>query len=402
MNIVFACDQYWPSISGVCVSLDAFRKQFTKMGHHVFLLVPDYPDAAEFDKKVRTENVYRFRSHKLSFNDENHLVNRAEKKNVFKTLDAIKPDIIHVHTEFTMNKMATAYAKEHSIPLVMTAHTNWEELIHHYIPIIPLRIARLYCRYIMNNRYNKSDTVIVPTSLMEVLLDLYFVEKPIRVIPTGIDKDDFTFSEEHTINKAEFYEKYPQCLDKKMLFTAGRLGKEKNIEFLLDVVHSLLQTRSDIQFVISGNGPARQELEEYAIKLGISDHVLFTGFIERKFLKTLYTIADVFIFASKVESQGMVALESMACGTPVVAIGKMGTREVMGGDFGGFMVDDELDMFIEKVDLLLTNKELYTCKSKEALKHVDKWTIDLQADRMIKLYKTLIAKAALKKESCYS
>jgi glycosyltransferase involved in cell wall biosynthesis len=297
-----------------------------------------------------------------------------------------------------MNKIATAYAKEKVIPLIMTAHTNWEELIHHYIPIIPLRLARLYCRYIMNNRYNKSDTVIVPTSLMEVLLDLYFVEKPIRIIPTGIDKEDFHFTEPLSIQRDDFYEKYPQCKGKKMLFTAGRLGKEKNIEFLLDIMYSLSQKRSDIIFVISGNGPARQELEAYAAKLNITDKVVFTGFIERQYLKSLYSIADVFVFASKVESQGMVALESMCCGTPVVAIGKMGTREVMGGDFGGFMVDDELDIFEEKVELLLSNPELYICKSQEALKHVDKWTIDVQAERMIKLYNSLIEKATVQKE----
>ena len=127
-----------PSISGVCVSMDSFRKQFTKMGHNVFMLVPDYPQAAEFDQRTKTENIYRFKSYKLPFNDENHLVFKTERRNIFKVLDSIKPDVIHIHTEFAMNKMATAYAKKHSVPLVMTAHTNWEELIHHYLPIIPL------------------------------------------------------------------------------------------------------------------------------------------------------------------------------------------------------------------------------------------------------------------------
>jgi len=362
------------------------------MGHNVFLLVPDYPEAAGYDSKTKIDNLYRFRSYKLSFNDENRLVYKREKKNIFKTLDTIKPDIIHVHTEFTMNKIATSYAKKHSIPIVMTAHTNWEELIHHYIPIIPLTMARLYCRYIMKKRYNKSDTVIVPTSLMEVLLDLYFVEKPIRVIPTGIEKEDFMQDESSKRYKKLLLEQYPILQNKKILFTAGRLGKEKNIEFLIDVVQILTQKRSDIILVISGNGPARKELEEYAEKMGVKENIIFTGFIERQYLKTYYLLADVFVFASKVESQGMVALESMACGTPVVAIGKMGTREVMGGDFGGYMVDDELDLFVDKVELLLNNPELYIAKSQEALKHIEKWTIDLQAERMITLYHKLILK----------
>ena len=153
--------------------------------------------------------------------------------------------------------------------------------------------------------------------------------------------------------------------------------------------------------VISGDGAARKELEDYALQKEVVEQILFTGFIERPHLKNLYTIADVFVFASKVESQGMVALESMACGTPVVAIGKMGIREVMGGDFGGFMVDDDLNTFTEKVEELLVNHEMHRLKSKEARKHVDKWTIDLQAVKMIRLYQTLIVKKEeYKKQHC--
>jgi glycosyltransferase involved in cell wall biosynthesis len=103
-------------------------------------------------------------------------------------------------------------------------------------------------------------------------------------------------------------------------------------------------------------------------------------------------LAKVFVFASKVESQGMVVLESMACGTPVVAIGKMGTREVMGGDSGGFMVDDELETFAKMVEVLLNDSLIHKMKSDEALQHVSKWTIQLQAAKMIKLYNFLVKK----------
>lgn len=218
------------------------------------------------------------------------------------------------------------------------------------------------------------------------------LRNPIRVIPTGIEKEEFSVNGEFKHDCLLFFEQYTQLKNKKLLFTAGRLGKEKNIEFLIDVLQQLLHIHPDVMLVISGDGPVKKELEEYAAKKGVFDNIVFTGFIDRLKLKNVYSIANVFVFASKVESQGMVTLESMACGTPVVAIGKMGTREVMGGDFGGFMVDDDLNSFVERVDELLTNSVLHQLKSEEALSHVDKWTMDLQAVKMIRLYESLITK----------
>ena len=134
---------------------------------------------------------------------------------------------------------------------------------------------------------------------------------------------------------------------------------------MIDVLKKLLPDNPNIILLISGDGPAREEIKKYAFDHGVLEHIVFTGFVERLKLKNFYSLATVFVFASKVESQGMVVLESMACGTPVVAIGKMGTREVMGGDSGGFMVDDELETFVEGVKVLLNDALLYKIKAEE-------------------------------------
>jgi 1,2-diacylglycerol 3-alpha-glucosyltransferase len=389
MNIVHVTDQYWPSISGVSVTIDAYIKEFTKMGHNVFLLAPEYPNATEIDKKRNVSNLYRFKSYKVFFTLENRLVYRTQKSNIYKVLRSIGPDIIHLHTEFAMGKMASYYAKKYHIPLVITAHTNWEELINYYIPFMPSGFARIYCRWYMRKSYNKADAVVVPTSLMGVLLKLYFVKPPIRVIPTGIDVTEFSLNGSKEESNSQVLESYPQLSGKKILFFAGRIGTEKNITFLIDVLKELLPKNPNTLLIISGNGPALPDIQEYAKECGVFEKLVFTGFIERHKLKNLYSLADVFVIASKVESQGMVALESMACGTPVVAIGEMGTREVMGGDYGGFMVDDVLEEFTEKVDLLLNCKYIHSLKSEEALQHLSKWTILSSSEKMYKLYKHL-------------
>ncbi|MBF0299555.1 MAG: glycosyltransferase [Oligoflexia bacterium] len=400
MNIVYVSDQYWPAFGGVTVSLDSFKNKLVQVGHNVSLFVPDYPNANEWDKEKNIKNVFRFRSYGLFFNEENRLVYRSEKKKIFEALDSIKPDLIHIHTEFTLAKIAISYSKKKNIPLVITAHTNWEELIHEYLTFVPNRTGRIYCRFRLRRLFNKADLVIVPTYLMEMLLNLYYVRTPMRIIPTGVDENYFICNDDNKEIKKEikiaddpvFENIFNTIKDHKTMLFVGRVAKEKNIKFLINALHKLILKNDNLKLMIVGDGPDKAELEKYIHKMQLKDHVVFTGFIERSKLAQLYSIADVFVFASKVESQGLVILESMTCGTPVVAIGKMGTRELMGGDFGGYMVDDDLDLFVEKVDLLLNDPQIYKIKSTEALQEAKKWKIDVMASKMLRVYQTLVDK----------
>jgi glycosyltransferase involved in cell wall biosynthesis len=392
VNIVYVSDQYWPSISGVPVSMDSFKDNFTQRGHNISLIVPDYPEAAEWDKKHNAKNLFRFRSRSIFFNKENRLVCKSEKNKVYEKLDSIRADIIHIHTEFALAKMVIKYAKKNNIPLVLTAHTNWEELINEYIKFIPHKIARFYCRSILRRIFNKVDVVIVPTTLMESRLNQYYIQSPIQVIPTGINVSHFSRTIYDTeINRNFILDSLSERIkDKKTLLYVGRLGKEKNIKFLLDAFSQLVKSNTDIKLVIVGDGPAKSELESYANFLGLEGRVIFTGFVQRNMLAEFYSMAHIFIFASKVESQGLVILESMTCGTPVVAIGEMGTRALMASGDGGYMVDDDLDLFIEKVELLLNDTQVHKIKSAEALKESKKWGSDIMASKVLTLYEDLL------------
>ena len=163
------------------------------MGHTVYIFSPDYPEAEEYDSKRKDLNITRFKSFPVFFNKENRLTFKTERKKIFAQLDDIKPDIIHIQTELNMGKMCLKYAKKHTIPAIATSHTNWEELIALYIPFLPPHFARLYARFYLKHFYQKTDAVIVPTSLMETLLNLYFITTPMRVIPTGIGTPDKKF-----------------------------------------------------------------------------------------------------------------------------------------------------------------------------------------------------------------
>ncbi|MBC7430266.1 MAG: glycosyltransferase [Bacteriovorax sp.] len=393
MNIVYVSDQYWPSVSGVPVSMDSFKENFAELGHKVSLLVPEYPEAEQWDKENNSENIFRFRSRSIFFNKENRMVRRSEKNKIHERLKIIAPDVIHVHTEFSLAKVVIKYARKNNIPVVLTAHTNWEELINEYISFIPKKISQLCCRSFLRRIFNRVDLVIAPTKLMASRLVSYSVNKPIEVIPTGLSLEKFAkngpVESNHEAN-VQFEILAGKVKGKKTLMYVGRLGKEKNIKFLIDVFHSIQQTINNVTFVIVGDGPSRAELEEHARFLGIKEKVIFTGFVARERLKDFYSLAYVFMFASKVESQGLVILESMACGTPVVAIGEMGTRALMASGRGGFMVDDNIDLFIAMVELLLKDSKVYAEKSAEALQEAQEWGSELMSSKVLTLYEDLL------------
>ena len=146
--------------------------------------------------------------------------------------------------------------------------------------------------------------------------------------------------------------------------------------------------------VIAGDGPYRAALEKMARKLGLEEKVLFLGFVAKAKMKELYNLAEVFVFASRVESQGMVVIESMMARTPVVAIGEMGTKELMDGDNGGFMVEADIEPFAAKVRLLLSDPELRRRKGEEAFVHAQKWTNDRSARKVQELYESLVGRGA--------
>ena len=133
--------------------------------------------------------------------------------------------------------------------------------------------------------------------------------------------------------------------------------------------------KEEVILLLAGDGLYMNEFKSKAEKMGLSDKIFYVGYIERPQLAVLYKAAEIFVFPSKTETQGLVTAEAMFAGIPVVAIGEMGTVDVMQGDNGGYMVPEDVEIFSKRVYELLTNKKLYEEKSKEAKEWSMQWTI---------------------------
>jgi glycosyltransferase involved in cell wall biosynthesis len=326
------------------------------------------------------------------------LVRRSEKKRIWKELDDIKPDIIHVQTEFNLGKMVKSYALKKKVPLVLTCHTYFEQYINHYVPWLPKGFARWFARRWTIGFYGTCDRLITPTPLMKEVLGSYGIRKNITVIPTGIPEEEFSgVSKENEKRSSQFYERFPELKRKKILLFVGRIGGEKNVMFLLPVLRKVVDNVPEAHLMMVGDGPQKEEMKRTAKDLDLNDNISFVGYVDRKDIKHAFTLADVFTFPSKTETQGLVTVESMICGTPVVAIGIMGTKNIMKGDNGGYMVREDINEFSEKTIELLSNDEIWNSKSNEAIEYSKKWTMKVMGDRMMKVYINLLESYSGKK-----
>ena len=382
MKILFISDVYYPRINGVSTSIKSFKENLEQLGHEVRLIAPEYNNHLCSEKWIK-----RVPSFQVPYDPEDRLMNYFELKKLKKWVESEKFDLIHIHTPFMAHYFGLNLRKTLSIPCIETYHTFFEDYLHHYIPWLPEKFGRRFARWISRRQCNSVDGVVVPSKPMLDVLTQYGIDKTMSVIPTGIDEHFLTKR-----NSDVFKLNYQLPMNKKILLYVGRVAKEKNIEFLLHVVKNISREYKDILLLITGEGPADKDLDLKIKELGIYEFVKRLPYLDRgNELPQCYSAADVFVFSSKSETQGIVPLEAMAQGTPVVAIAEMGIASVIKNNEGAFATKDNLEEFVSCVKKLISNDKLHASQSKKAYKYVkENWAASVQAEKVVSFYKASI------------
>lgn len=381
MNIGIFTDTFRPRVNGVTVSVETFTKEFEQLGHKVYIFAPRFPRYV--DKRF---NVIRVPAHKVPFDPEDRIANPflLETRMILNKIKSLKLDVIHTQTPFTLGIEGLIYGKYLEIPVVHTYHTLFVSYVH-YLWFLPEVVAKSLAKTLSRIYCNKCDFVIVPSTEMKKELLSYKVSKPIDVIPTGITKEFFVEGDGE-----RFREKFNIPKDKRILLYLGRIGKEKNIPFLINVFEKLSKKHNDIIFVIGGRGPEEEHIRRLISKKHLNDKILFLGYFHFQDLIDCYASSCIFIFASLTETQGLVLLEAMAQGKPVVAVGRKGVIDVLKDNRGGFLVEPDEKQFYEKVDILLQDKNIYLKKSEEARNKAQLFSSKNMALKEIDIYYSLI------------
>jgi glycosyltransferase involved in cell wall biosynthesis len=395
MNISLPGDDYLPSTDGAVTSIRAYAKEFRKLGHRVYIPCPEYPDFNNPSVLYKDEepDIIRYKSHSAPFPPKYRLTFTWQTKIDWKPM---KLDIIHSQSPFPLGFHGITWGRKLGIPVINTYHTLYPEYINTYMNIKWLRkplswITKVFSKWVLN----KCDLVISPSPQMKEALISYGVRVPIEVMPTGIDLDKFD-----NPNGDNFRRKYNIGKDEKMLFCMCRLGREKNIDFLIKAMPLIIKKIPEARLVISGEGVAKAELETLAKKLGVHEKTLFLGFLDHRDWVDAYAAEDLFVFGSKTETQGLVLLEAMYFSKPVVCVGEMGVIDMLEGfekQTGGFLTKDDVCDFAEKVALVLNDRDLYEKKGKEAHARAVEMSSGNISKKMLKIYERVLEEDKRKK-----
>lgn len=378
LKVLFISDVYFPRINGVSTSIHTFVTQLQALGHTAHVIAPAYnnhADDADWIKRIPARSIY--------FDPEDKLMKYGEALKLLPELQAENYDLIHIHTPFVAHYVGLKLAKLLNIPCIETYHTFFEDYLHHYLPFIPKPIARGLARFISKRQCNQVSAIVAPSQPMLDVLRGYGITVPAEVIPTGLQAHSFAAADGKV-----FRQKHNIPLDRPMLLYVGRVAFEKNIDFLLGMAKVLSEERPDILLVITGEGPAEASLHQLTKTLNIEKNVQFIGYLNRETeLNACYQSADVFVFASKSETQGLVLLEAMAQGTPVVAIAELGTASILVEGQGALIAKENTLEFAQKVLQLLIYPEQREDLGTRACAYAEaKWTALVQAEKMVKFY----------------
>lgn len=369
-------DSYLPYVSGVVRSVQSFTKELRELGHEVYIFAPNYPDAQP------EPGLFRFPSlPALTFREFSLAL--PIWPGLSAVIRSLGLDIIHSHSPFVLGSLGARYAHKYSIPLVFTYHTLYEQYVH-YFPLAP-GLSKMIVEKYTADYCNRCQLVVVPTRVIKEKILADGVKVPIKIIPTGIDVKRFASGDPLWLRQ-----RLKLGTDRKIVLSVGRLGKEKNVEFLLDAFALAMKEVPEACLVLVGTGPLEGLLREQAQRLGIADNMFLMGRLDASEIVHAYAGADVFAIASLTETQGLVTLEAKAAGLPVVAVDAFGSREMVNSGQDGFLVPLKKEIFADRLVQLLKHSELRKAMGQEAKRRAQDCSARASALKLIGAYREAI------------
>lgn len=327
MNIVMMTNTYLPFVGGVARSVELFSKEFRTLGHKVLIVAPSFENTPHNEPDiVRVPALQKFNSTEFS-------VQIPIPGILNSRLNSFEPDIVHSHHPFIIGDTALRIATEFQIPIVYTFHTFYEAYTH-YVPGDSPALKR-FVSSLVAGYANLCDYVFAPSKYAGDELRNRGVHTLIETVPTGIEIDKFKKGK-----RKEFRKKYGIPPHATVLGFVSRIAAEKNIDFLSKAVNEFILYNSNVHFLVVGDGPLLNSMRQvFDDKIHKQTH--FMGILTGDDLVNAYSAMDIFVFASKTETQGLVIAEAMAAGLPVVALDGPVLAEMIDDTNNGKLVQNE-------------------------------------------------------------
>lgn len=395
MKIAMMTNNYKPFIGGVPISIERLAEGLRKLGHQVTVFAPDGPGCENETDVVRYSVLFEQREKGL-------VIGNFIDRRIEESFRREHFDVIHVHHPVVIGFTAVYLSKKYGIPLAYTYHTRYEEYLHYFklyerleTGREPVRNAAHFGKSVIVPKYltafaDLCDTVFVPTASMKECLIKQGISTPLEVLPTGIAAEAFVQNPER---EKEIRSRYLNG-EKWLFATTARLEKEKNLDFLLRGAARLKELAGDtFRIMIIGDGTRREALENLAEELGIRQQIVFTGRVPNGEVSHYLHAADGFLFASKSETQGIVLLEAMAAGCPVVAVRASGVVDVVSQEQNGILTEESEDEWAAAVMRLMNDQPLYRKLSEGAAQTASLYKAETVAKEAERQYRNMMERS---------
>ncbi len=379
LKILLVSNNYTPYSGGVVSALQLLLDQLQKLGHEVRLITLDFGvPVVDSEHVVRIPSFFTF-----SYKKNRMAIPQQAKSFLTEYIKNFNPDIVHAHHPFLLGPIVVDCAKRLDIPTVFTYHTRYDEYAH-YVPIFPTYLVKKYINNAVYQFCQSVNAIIAPTVTIKNQLKKKGIKNQIKVIPTPIAPQFFLHKKERDVSHKKKFD----------LLCVSRFVPEKNLFFLLDVMKML--NHDNFTLTLVGYGALYDELRSYAFnKLALSEYSI--QFVEKPTKEKLideYSNADLFVFSSTTETQGMVLAEAMACGLPVVAVNAPGASDIIENGCNGFLIEtrSEMKSILERI---YADKKLYTHLKQHALITAQHYQPKRVIEQLVKLYQVLLTKSEL-------
>lgn len=388
MRIAYISDTYLPETNGIVTAIVRHSQRLAERGHEFLVLCPRY--GADDPGDTPGVTVERYRAVGASSNGDTHVALPWPPRMVAR-LRRFDPDVVHVHTPLPIGVCGVLAARWLHVPLVQTYHSWVPGFLQYASPSRLLRLDRgprrtrdtWLARMLTRALYDRSDLVLAPSETVCEMLRDQGLDPPARYQTNGIDVREFPAK--------------PDWTTRGRIMHCGRMGFEKNAEVVLEAFSQFRDNHPGWELHLLGEGPATPYLRGLARRLGIEESVRTEGFVDRAHLAECYREADIYATASTIETQGLVVLEAMSSGTPVVGVDALAVPEMAPDGRSGIIVQPyDARAMAEAFDRLADDDALRERMGREGVRQVRSHDLTEAVDRLEDVYRELAAAGGMR------
>lgn len=365
MRVAIFSNTYYPAVNGVAKCTEYYARGLQERGHEVVIFAP-CPE--EYDRSQDPDNIYRFPSFPIPL-DIDYSIAVPYSRPVVKALRRLNFDVIHTQHPFWVGAWGAWYARWAELPLVTTVHTHYQ-VFAHMLPF-PEPLVEAYMRLRLTRYCNKCDVITTPVHSMHGILREEGVRTPIEIVANPTDVRAFAQGDGRAIRL-----RHGLGPDDVVLGFVGRLSPEKNLGFLLEAVRRVVRRHPQVAFLVVGEGTKMEELSTQARALGLEERVIFTGPVDHARMPDYQAAFDLFVTASRSETQPLAYTEAMAAGKPVVAVETPGAQDMIKPGRNGLLAPRQAgpEALAARIEELVTDpqrRQEMGCSAQEGVRQFD-------------------------------